>query len=378
MKKTMRNISTVLLVTMLACCILVGCEKNEGVAEAVGEEIDESYATLPVTLDEMTPGLENGKLPEQDETTKGEKMVQVNGALYYDTGMTNNDLRCGMMDGEITSAVAAEEVPSEDDQSNFGKGYGYQYWGKKVIHINIDGSWCVFQASEAYRLTVTNGNNGEMVELERSPKFWDIIEKYNSLDVTKAENQTACMGYNYCLRLYDKEGNLMSTVTPQDHTVKIDGVYYEENGYGSIGILFLVLDTLFAEDVPEATASKVADGKVDTLDGVSMYVDYNTDRGANLVISNSTDKQIQFGEDYALQMLKGEEWYEVDYIIDNWAVHSIAYMVPKDEPGSWNVKWTYCHGILPPGQYRIIKGVMDFRGTGDYTNYRLAAEFEVK
>ena len=31
------------------------------------------------------------------------------------------------MDGEITSTVDGTEIPTEDNQSNFGSGFGYQY-----------------------------------------------------------------------------------------------------------------------------------------------------------------------------------------------------------------------------------------------------------
>lgn len=74
-------------------------------------------------------------------------MVMVNGQLYYDTGRRNNDeLRCGVMDGEITSSVEGWEVPAEDGQSNFGSGYGYQ-WGSKEgeIEVNIEDNWLVFE-----------------------------------------------------------------------------------------------------------------------------------------------------------------------------------------------------------------------------------------
>ena len=50
------------------------------------------------------------------------------------------------MDGEITSAVDRTEVPSENNQSNFGAGYGYQ-WGPEegTLEIRIDGKWLVFE-----------------------------------------------------------------------------------------------------------------------------------------------------------------------------------------------------------------------------------------
>ena len=34
------------------------------------------------------------------------------------------DARCGTMDGEITSTVDGTEIPTEDNQSNFGSGFG--------------------------------------------------------------------------------------------------------------------------------------------------------------------------------------------------------------------------------------------------------------
>ena len=53
-------------------------------------------------------------------------MVIVNGELYLDTGYKAPSVRkCGTMDGEITSEVAGSKQPTENNQSNFGTGYGY-------------------------------------------------------------------------------------------------------------------------------------------------------------------------------------------------------------------------------------------------------------
>jgi len=52
--------------------------------------------------------------------------------------------------GQITSKCSASEVPTEDDQSNFGKGYDYQY-GSVEGRIEIqmtDGNWYVFVTEE--------------------------------------------------------------------------------------------------------------------------------------------------------------------------------------------------------------------------------------
>ena len=75
-------------------------------------------------------------------------MVMINGTLYLDTGYKSTvEARCGVMDGEITSTVDGSQTPTEDNQSNFGSGYGWQYGvdeGTVEIYMNED--WWVFAA----------------------------------------------------------------------------------------------------------------------------------------------------------------------------------------------------------------------------------------
>lgn len=73
-------------------------------------------------------------------------MIRVNGKLYYDTGSESTiTARCGNMDGEITSAVDGTEIPTENNQSNFGSGFGYQYGADDTIEVYMNEKWFVFQ-----------------------------------------------------------------------------------------------------------------------------------------------------------------------------------------------------------------------------------------
>ena len=102
--------------------------------------IYEPDPALGVLLDEI---LESGETVLNDRIP----MVMADGAMYYDTGRESTVTgRCGVMDGEITSAVERTEVPSENNQSNFGAGYGYQ-WGPEegTLEVCIDGKWMVFK-----------------------------------------------------------------------------------------------------------------------------------------------------------------------------------------------------------------------------------------
>ena len=77
-------------------------------------------------------------------------MVMIDGMLYMDTGYYNGDTRrCGTYDGQITSQVDGSEIPEEDDQSNFGVGYGYQFGSKAgIVEIDMNGAWRIFATEE--------------------------------------------------------------------------------------------------------------------------------------------------------------------------------------------------------------------------------------
>lgn len=112
-------------------------------------------------------------------------MVMVNGELYLDTGRESTaEGRCGNMDGEITSAVDSTQKPTEDDQSNFGTGYGYQYGSEEgTIELNINGKWWVFAKEEKTKNTFT-GNLKTYYELSDGTWLCDGISYKYRLELT--------------------------------------------------------------------------------------------------------------------------------------------------------------------------------------------------
>lgn len=74
-------------------------------------------------------------------------MVMIDGTLYLDTNQTSiRTERNDGFDGEITSTVERSQIPTENNQSNFGSGYGYQYGTHGTIEIFINEKWIVFEA----------------------------------------------------------------------------------------------------------------------------------------------------------------------------------------------------------------------------------------
>ncbi|MCD8069232.1 MAG: hypothetical protein LUE87_10170 [Lachnospiraceae bacterium] len=91
--------------------------------------------------------LPDGSMSGAEETDSIDLMVMVNGILYCSTGQESTmTARYGMMDGEIASSVGSTEIPSNDNQSNFGTGYGYQYGLEGTIEVYMDGKWIVFES----------------------------------------------------------------------------------------------------------------------------------------------------------------------------------------------------------------------------------------
>ena len=76
------------------------------------------------------------------------KMIRVRDQVYISTNTAVNILRCGVMDGEIDSTVAPGVLPEENNQSNFGTGYGYQIRSSDIVDVYMDGEWIMFTPAD--------------------------------------------------------------------------------------------------------------------------------------------------------------------------------------------------------------------------------------
>lgn len=110
--------------------------------------------TYPARLGNVT-GIEVVEVPcevtpENTESSAALKaMVMVDGQLYVDTGEISTAGRCGVMDGNIDSSVPADQKPVQDNQSNFGKDYGFQYGMEEdTIEVYMEGEWRIFRILE--------------------------------------------------------------------------------------------------------------------------------------------------------------------------------------------------------------------------------------
>lgn len=118
-----------ILASLVAAAAFTGCSEAK-------TEAGNNIPVPPITVEEPPLG---DRIP----------MIMVDGTLYYDTGRESTlQHTCGTMDGEVTSKVDQSQVPTEDNQSNFGTGFGYQYGAEGTIEVYMNEKWFVFESRE--------------------------------------------------------------------------------------------------------------------------------------------------------------------------------------------------------------------------------------
>lgn len=114
--------------------------------------------------------------------------------------------------------------------------------------------------------------------------------------------------------------------------------------------------------------------EVNTLEDVVLTVDEDsvTSEGITFTISNQSDKDLNYGQDYSL--LKDMEgfWYIVEP--DNPVAITLELLwIPAGNTDTHEISWGDSYGKLSAGHYRIIKRVADNEAV-----YYLAGEFNIK
>lgn len=83
----------------------------------------------------------------QYKSSLSERVIRVDGEIYYDTHRQSDRLRCGVYDGRITSQCPVNKLPEADNQSNFTDDCGYQYASASSIEVYIKEAdvWEIFE-----------------------------------------------------------------------------------------------------------------------------------------------------------------------------------------------------------------------------------------
>lgn len=118
--------------------------------------------------------------------------------------------------------------------------------------------------------------------------------------------------------------------------------------------------------------------------GLTLTAKDVTAQGLTLVCTQSGGEpsgELQTGSFYTVQQNVNGHWKQVEYTqVEEEQVGwtEEAWTIPKEGTVEWEVNWSWLYDELPAGEYRIGKGIMDFRGPGDWDEVMLYAEFVIE
>ena len=263
------------------------------------------------------------------------RMLRIDGELYYDTGaISDNTPRCGTLDGSLLNGAGEYEIPQKDNQSNFGPThttyFGYQAgFDKYTVEVPIDG--------------------------------WAIFRKITDPDFD--ENK-----YKYCVLLKGTFPNAAKPteiiVLSNDKDVNFDRI--AKSMFSSQSTDYFDRYLIFPDEENLSW-------------GVHLVTDDVTPYGLELEISRSggyPSGQLQTGDWYEIEMFDAG-WKPVEPIIQNYAWHQVAYLIPENDDYETEINWKWLYGKLPRGTYRLAKEITDFRETGDFDKQIFYAYFEI-
>ena len=142
----MKRTISILLAMGMVVGILSGCG-GDAVTQEAADTLVQQTEEPQIQMDEAVGSDDMVTLPDLTEShpIANPPCVMVDGILYQDTGFVDSMVGCGNMDGEIDSAVDVTELPSENNQSNFGTGMSYQRSSEGQLIVYVDGEPRIFR-----------------------------------------------------------------------------------------------------------------------------------------------------------------------------------------------------------------------------------------
>ena len=329
------------------------------------------------TLEEATPD-EDTLLTEEDNTQKDNTQKDNTQLEMEEVEVTIPTIDLGAnlgADGAILDYADGEMVVFHGYFGLFVYDLNIQ---KFVRAVDLEAIGCNYTQGDNY-CEVSVSEDGTTVYLhplsERDMYVFDIPSgrlyktNYNLDDITL---------FDGLVDNYDLAGSGDGFHSIQKVVFKTNDLTYY--GYLYAGGEATIRDLAYVEDDMVFSLFESFDNESIVLEGVSMSVqkDSVTANGAVVTLLNKVDKDYQYGQEYFIQKYEDGRWYQVPYIIDDIGFEDIAYVLEKDSESEFTIDWNWLYGTLEPGEYRIVKDIMDFSDTGDYDVYTLTAEFTIE
>ena len=394
--------------------VLAGCSDSgeESVPAATGESaietITERFAETESSAMETTesaPPESSADLPAVYimRTEKGGEPE------YITPDPAFQDQLIVMLEDQKNRQVLDSEVLQGNEEYGFGFSYGgYQYevWDHDIIaarpeayedeHFYIENQDLSDLVKDYVRkvsgitaflpgdigrvisaeLVYKDRESGEVISSERIADKEEVALIEGWMRRAEIINGGTACGFGDCeLKLEQADGSVLTLAMAGDscNMYFVNGRYFQYRDIQDNEPFF----RLFEQNPVIRAWRKGYMGPV--TEGVVMTVEDGsvTPQSVVLKLYNGTGLDIQFGDGYYLEQMADGEWNRCPYIAGNQAFHDIAYSLETGKPAQIKLDWAWLYGILDKGNYRLVKEIRDFRGTGDYDTYEIAAEFTI-
>ncbi len=250
------------------------------------------------------------------------RMIKAEGKLYYDSGrVSERDLHCGTMDGNLSRVGEEHEIPKNDNECNFDGARGYQHSTSITKQVLVDDKWIIF-------------------------RLFDDPELDMSI-------------FDYC---YYLKGTWPNAAKASEIVVLTQDINYDINDN---------FDLIKSYVGPDHGKYKTTFRNYADTDrwGISLSAVDVTSKGLTILCEQFGGKhtgELQTGEEYVLYYSQDDRWKPMETKQPETAWHQIAYMIKEDDITELKVDWEHLYGELEPGTYKLRKEFIDYRAPGDF------------
>lgn len=100
-----------------------------------------------------------------------------------------------------------------------------------------------------------------------------------------------------------------------------------------------------------------------------------TNKSVTLILTNNSDRKIQYGSPYEIEIKKNGEWYKINAKL-NFTLP--LFILESKKKNEFKLNFEEGYGKLPSGTYRVIKKIDKEKEDGLFDSFYVAAEFTIK
>lgn len=100
-----------------------------------------------------------------------------------------------------------------------------------------------------------------------------------------------------------------------------------------------------------------------------------TNKSVTLILTNNSDRKIQYGSPYEIEIKKNGEWYKINAKL-NFTLQ--LFILESKEKNEFKLDFEEGYGKLPSGTYRVIKKIDKEKEDGLFDSFYVSTEFTIK